>query len=465
MSDANTAVLPLWHPRVMGVETEYMVTPSKLPLATEILHKNVRSGLGLISLGDFLENGSRFYVDTGSHPEYASPECLSGLSVAKAIRVGDVVVSNALLPVIESNRDAIKRRPGLFKRSLAQEDVSVGIHENYYVRGIKEGTIAPTLVPHLVSRIIFTGSGLVDEAGRYKLDQRSQVMTNTCFDVSSVNQRPFVLNRNEPLSNDGGRLQVLSGSANMLDAATQFKLDSTSLVIRMIEHGLLPPGMTIDRPGEIARYFAAQTFQDNFTFDRSIKFGGKTMTAPAIQLYYASIAKAMADEGVLNEYDSMFAHLWYEMAVDAHDGKIDKWKDSIDWLAKLALIERQNASRQNTSKARLRQIDIAYHRIPLDGERTVIDILQDKGEVQQIFSDEEIRASLRVAPDATRARQRGQFILSVDGLTPPYVSQSRQTWSTWTADVVSKDRGYWVTRLVSQPSPYGGKLKYKGSGL
>ena len=46
-------------------------------------------------LNVFLENGARFYLDTGCHPEYAMPECASPMDVMIYDKAGDRPVSGS----------------------------------------------------------------------------------------------------------------------------------------------------------------------------------------------------------------------------------------------------------------------------------------------------------------------------------------------------------------------------------
>lgn len=404
--------------------------------------------------------GGRLYLDTGDHPEYAGPECLSGHSVALAGRAGDLIVAAALEPIFAMFESRNHNSPKLYKRTLDKNGNSIGVHENYYIRIPGQKIAAYYLLPHLISRTIITGSGYVDNEGDYSLDQRVRVMTNEPYKNKTQNDRPFVVDRDEPFSEDGERLQVLSGSANMLDTPTQFKSDSTNLVIRMIEHKLLPVGFIIERRGDAARAIASQRFGDNFKFDQVVEIGGRRMTAAQIQMYYASTAITMADSGMLNEYDSNFAYRWHDMAVDAIDGKIDRWAHSIDWLAKLALIERYSFRKGGISKAKLKEIDISYHRIPVGPKRpdykesTVIELLDKRGVIKQLFTEEEIHNAVYQSPDLTRARERGQFIKDQVGNCIKNRYSPRVEWHKWSYISRSNTSNSMSVSIIEHPSPY-----------
>ena len=68
--------------RIYGIETEYGIifTPEgRETLTVEkaicFLFEKLKTTKHLLDV--FLENGARFYQDTGCHPEYAPPECAS----------------------------------------------------------------------------------------------------------------------------------------------------------------------------------------------------------------------------------------------------------------------------------------------------------------------------------------------------------------------------------------------------
>jgi proteasome accessory factor A len=80
--------------RVFGLETEYGISLTvdgrrSLPIE-EVARRLFRN---VVSWGRtsnvFLENGARLYLDVGSHPEYATPECGSALEAVVHERAGD----------------------------------------------------------------------------------------------------------------------------------------------------------------------------------------------------------------------------------------------------------------------------------------------------------------------------------------------------------------------------------------
>ena len=87
--------------RIFGVETEYGVTCAfggqrKLSpdeVARYLFRKVVAWGR---SSNVFLRNGSRLYLDVGSHPEYATPECDSVYDLVVHDKAGERILEQLL---------------------------------------------------------------------------------------------------------------------------------------------------------------------------------------------------------------------------------------------------------------------------------------------------------------------------------------------------------------------------------
>src|SRR6516165_7824525 len=104
-------------PFLMGVETEYTVSgrDDQKTLTPREVHALLLDALRQERLwlddvaggpGVYLENGARFYLDHGMHPEYASPECMSPAQVAAHDKAGEQLLMLA--------QERVRReRPGI----------------------------------------------------------------------------------------------------------------------------------------------------------------------------------------------------------------------------------------------------------------------------------------------------------------------------------------------------------------
>ena len=85
--------------RIFGIETEFGISyssPESRPLAPEevaryLFRKVVSWGR---SSNVFLTNGSRLYLDVGSHPEYATAECDDLAQLIAHDRAGELILDD-----------------------------------------------------------------------------------------------------------------------------------------------------------------------------------------------------------------------------------------------------------------------------------------------------------------------------------------------------------------------------------
>lgn len=449
--------MPLNKPRIMGLETEYSILPNhRDEEAVHSVHPYLPDHVAITRDG-FMSNGARFYVDCGHHPEYATPECLSGKSVAIAARAGSVIVRRTFENKFRSLKNGSDF--SLTSRTIDRVGNSVASHENYFLGHAPqlEG-LSRDILPHMISRIIFTGPGMVDSSGRYFLDQRAENMSDIPAGGGTTTAfRPFIADRlNGNHTDKGRRLQVIAGSANMMSWPVQFRFDSTSLVLRLIEYGLVPAGLQVGNAGHQMRAISHQNFGDNGRLDKTITLtNGKTITAPELQLEYASMAyNTLAEPGYLSEYETNFAKMWAEAAQDVVDGKIDRWKTRIEWLAKLDLLERLDAKRRRTLLEKS-SIDLQYHLHARSGIHT---LLRKNGLVEEVVTSQQVRNARYFSPDNTRARSRGDFIFraseksgeKVVGLTVDWHGWS-QSSTLYTSEALTKKKKAALERLQNDP--------------
>ena len=116
----------------------------------------------------FLQNGARLYLDVGSHPEYATPECDSLYDLVVHDKAGERILES-LVESAEQRlaEEAIRGTIYLFKNNTDSAGNSYGCHENYLTsRHDDLGHYAEVLIPFLVSRQIYTGAGKVLHTAR-----------------------------------------------------------------------------------------------------------------------------------------------------------------------------------------------------------------------------------------------------------------------------------------------------------
>src|SRR6478735_8796750 len=125
--------------RVFGIETEYGVTCtyrgqrrlSPDEVARYLFRRVVSWGR---SSNVFLRNGARLYLDVGSHPEYATPECDSVIDLVTHDKAGERTLEGLLMDAERRLREeGIAGDIYLFKNNTDSAGNSYGCHENYLV--------------------------------------------------------------------------------------------------------------------------------------------------------------------------------------------------------------------------------------------------------------------------------------------------------------------------------------------
>ena len=145
--------------RIFGLENEYGVTCtlrgqrrlSPDEVARYLFRRVVSWGR---SSNVFLANGARLYLDVGSHPEYATPECDSIYDLVVHDKAGERILEQLarLAPSSASREEGIRGVIYLFKNNTDSAGNSYGCHENYLTsRRDDFGHYAEVLIPFFVS--------------------------------------------------------------------------------------------------------------------------------------------------------------------------------------------------------------------------------------------------------------------------------------------------------------------------
>ncbi len=136
--------------RIFGIENEYGVTCtfkgqrrlSPDEVARYLFRKVVCWGR---SSNVFLRNGARLYLDVGSHPEYATPECDDIVDLVTHDKAGERVLEGLLVDAERRLREeGIAGDVYLFKNNTDSAGNSYGCHENYLVGRHGEFGRSPT---------------------------------------------------------------------------------------------------------------------------------------------------------------------------------------------------------------------------------------------------------------------------------------------------------------------------------
>lgn len=436
--------------RIMGLETEYGLLinqdrPDHSPtwLAHQIRdHIFSRQRHGVVDVhhrghdeppgnGGFLTNAGRLYLDMG-HIEFASPECGTLADLVASDRAGDQIIQKAIEEM------GLADQVSLIKNNIDHEtDATFGSHENYLVsrsfpfsrRGLG------LMIPFLVSRQIFTGSGRIGSAapdwgipvvqtiggrprlrdamlpGRnqnaedaaFQISQRADHIVNDFFQWVQGN-RAIINTRDEPLSdpNQFRRIHLLLGDSNMAEVATALKMGATALVLQLIEEGRCPSGLDIYEPVDALKEISRDPDRRWLVTLES----GKTMSAIDLQEQYLAAVRRhcqgqdVETDWILEQWESVLADLRkdYRTLVGR-----------IDWASKLWLLESfREAEKLEWDDPWLRSIDLEYHNLHRD--KGLYFALMQEGRVPRVTTDSAVDLAEQYPPRNTRAFGRGEVV-------------------------------------------------------
>ncbi len=441
--------------RIFGIETEFGCLVHDAAAGTpeqvvEIVKNHVfqQKKLGLIDLhardytfeparaGGFLVNGARLYIDAvGDHEEYATPECSGIFDLAAHEKAGhrllqDTLVELGLDGAVSFHNNSVDHFGGH----------TFGCHENYLARIDEEffRDAVAFLLPFLVTRQIYTGVGRVGghrlnrsdlrdnvmQIGEYEVDyiwvhnfygveidrtvdfqlsQRADHILKTVASKVRFN-RAIINPKWDSYYNFSNlhRLHLLFGEANMSEWCTAMKVGTTSLVLTLVEEGLVPPVVQLADPIETLR---------SVSRDPRWKWivrlqGGKTMPAVDLQrLYLEAAQKRMAGldaqtDWVLREWDYALSGLELDpMLLD----------DRVDWVAKRKLLDGfREAEGLSWQDDMMVSLDLEYHN--LNPDNGLYHGLVEAGQMKRFVPDAQIEAARVLPPQDTRAAGRGQVV-------------------------------------------------------
>jgi len=402
--------------RIFGLENEYGVTCtlrgqrrlSPDEVARYLFRRVVSWGR---SSNVFLENGARLYLDVGSHPEYATPECDSIEDLVAHDKAGERILEG-LIASAESrlSEEGIRGVIYLFKNNTDSAGNSYGCHENYLTsRRDDFSHFVQVLIPFFVSRQIYSGAGKVLQTARGATFCLSQRAEHIWEGVSSATtrSRPIINTRDEPHADAERfrRLHVIVGDSNMSEYATFLKVGATSILLRMLEDpSIVVRDLTLEDPIR-----AIREISHDITCRREVRLAnGRELSALDIQREYLDRALRYHARRGLPALEERALAMWQHCieAIEIDPLGLDR---ECDWVIKYRLVEAYRARHElPLGHPRVALLDLQYHDV--DCKRGVFYLLQAKGRVERTTTDEAITKAMDSPPATTRARLRGEFI-------------------------------------------------------
>ena len=239
---------PIPAERLFGMEIEYgfsvfsrgsVLSRAWLDYFMAVARNQLRHLPSMDGSGIFLENAARLYVDS-SHPEMTTPECSNPWDVVRYMHAGERVLT--------SIAEEMKRREPaiadvvLFKTNVdhGRQNATWGCHTSF-MHLSDPARLPAEIVPHLVSRIIYSGAGglepLAEGCLRFTLSPRVRFLEREISE-NSTSERGIFHTKDETLAAEGyHRLHIICGESLSSETALWLSMATTAIIVSMIEAG------------------------------------------------------------------------------------------------------------------------------------------------------------------------------------------------------------------------------------
>ncbi|WP_448850746.1 Pup--protein ligase [Corynebacterium sp. 335C] len=414
--------------RITGIETEYGVTctldgqrrlgPDEI---ARYMFRPVIEEHGATNI--FHANGGRLYLDVGAHPEFATAECDDLDQLIAHDRAGETIIERLAAQAEESlAAEGIGGKVFLFRNNVDSAGNSYGCHENYLVgRDMSLRALSKLLLPFMVTRQIICGAGVISrpfpnspfesQPEQYCFSQRADHVWEG-VSSATTRSRPIINTRDEPHADSRvhRRLHVIVGDSNMSETTTALKVGATQLVLELIEEGLELPDIEI--ANEIK---AIRLVSRDMTGTAPIPLrSGETASALEIQRMYLEAARGWLERrddsagGTPNARMAQLVELWERTLRAVETGDWSLVDREIDWAIKWSLLKRYMDRGLDIADPKLAQIDLAYH--DTRPGRGLFRVLEVRGMVERLTTDDAVAAAIAAPPATTRAHLRGRFL-------------------------------------------------------
>ncbi|MCH4208677.1 proteasome accessory factor PafA2 family protein [Bifidobacterium sp.] len=417
--------------RIFGIETEYGVSVTgadhscSAGAAAAAMFRPVVSRSR--STNTYLPNGSRLYLDVGSHPEYATAEARDPLTAVTQDLAGERMMRRLALHAQERLRESYgpNATVHLFKNNVDSAGHSFGCHENYLVRRcVPLHAIERQLLPFLVTRQLFCGAGRLSGRG-FEITQRADFLDES-ISSATTRARPLVNTRDEPHADPEQyrRLHIIIGDSNRSQTVSMLKLATTHLVLCVIEQSIRsgePSGLescALANPSDANRVISHDMSLGHVPLQlvdpEGIGRHQQNFSALDIQYHYADVVRRFLErygqemaEAMPRVDPQQVLHAWVEDLDRISSGDWQVLSSSVDWVMKRRLIKAFSRRHPGACDDRLAQIDMDYHDV---ANGSAYEALLRHGAMRELVPAHDAELALARPPQDTRAALRGAFI-------------------------------------------------------
>ena len=384
--------------RIQGTEHEYTLYCRKMgslgfdphTLALDLLRES-----DLHLAGEYIKNGSRAYYDVG-HFELSTCEVSNPWDLVTWEKAGEKVL-DWLRKVMEEKYTTGDVKIHAFKNNTSPDGTSYGSHENYCVsRDIAfPDRFVRELVPHLSTRIIYTGAGDIID-GKYVLSPMAY-LTSAVVSGETMHDTGIVNTRDEPHADARRwrRLHVIVGDALMNEAAILLRHFTTSAVLELMERDALGDAPKLKAPVEDMWHNVETRNPEKW----EVHLEDGTVVSPIdIQRYYLgkieTILETDAERRTLRTLEDTLDSL--------ENRKSKELARRIEWLDRYYAIQEHTSSRPGPDV----EMMACKQYSEIGTERSLFYRRQREGLIDRVTTDDAILRAIQEPPQDTRAALR-----------------------------------------------------------
>ena len=415
-------------PFLMGAEVEYSMPSTSpefsrwVPRFHSLLLSAIRGEHHWLpdirdSGGIYIDNGSRYYLDSGNHNEFCSPE----LSTPRQIAVYDRAAEQILLRA----KTALKAQPEGIDICITKNNINFsmpdraawGQHEAYTC-WIQLEAAAVQLIAHLVTRIPYAGAGCLSghaDGMGFELSQRVRHLTRLTGEETTSDRAIFCTRAWKPSdSSDVGwtRTNLISKDSQRCSFGMYLSYGVTGLLFIIMNEGHRI-GRNVQLRDPVAAMRALSL--DPWLKVKLPLINGKRVTAIEIQRSYLREAQQYVEKGGYPDWTHEVLNHW-SATLDQLESDPLQLANKLDTYLKLRMFDHQ-LTRATLSWAALRQalqvLDRIRYGVP---DRVVCAVLNESASglnagdamlFKQLAKDREVK---RVGLDRLRFAVRLQAL-------------------------------------------------------
>lgn len=280
----------------------------------------------------FLANGGCLYTDQGFHPELATAECSNPIELAaQTLALRNMLVESTRtiagvygvpIRLVANNCDYALGRPRTY-----------GHHLNVLVSGVSLEHTVRQLAPLLAVMPVIAGAGKVsfmNLASGFELSQRAAYMSFLLGKRTTDGSRAMVTQKDEPLSNNGLRLHLISLDTTISPWQLVLVPAIIALSLKVIESGEdIARNVTLANP---IRALQTVSCDPSLTAELPLADGSSTTALDILDTYREAVERP-AHRLKLPDWTAPIVKAWGDVA---NNLRINPFREHrLDWVRKL----------------------------------------------------------------------------------------------------------------------------------